>query len=164
MLCKFYVNLLHKICYMNSLYLKYMFSFLFLVHFVTFPNVFASDNDIKPAVYSAEPINEEEMMSVRSSDAFKNFLQVITVEDLTLGKVFYFSVHAKNGNAFDRMVLDLLKDELVMKLQPNQEKIALLVNPQFDINTLIKDAELSEIKLIPITKEAFFGKEQPIQN
>ena len=164
MLCKFYVNLLHKICYMNSLYLKYMFSFLFFLHLVVSPNVFATDNNIKPAVYSAEPINQDEMMTVKSSDAFKSFIQVITEEDITHGKVFYFSVHAKNGNAFDRMVLGLFKDELVMKLHPNQEKIAILVNPQFDINTLIKDAELSEIKLIPITKEVFFGKEETIQN
>lgn len=159
-LCIFCVDLLHKFYNMNSLYIKCLFPIFFSLNLFFLPSVFASDNDIKPAVYSSEPLNEVEISTLQSSEAFKNFIQVINDEDLIKGKVYYFIASAKKGNAFDRLLLGLLKDELVLKLHPNQEKIAILVKPEYDIKSLIKNAELSEIKLIPISKEVFFGKEE----
>jgi hypothetical protein len=136
-----------------------------MILFVKVSEAQTQDSIQREIKYPPIPLTDDELTSIRSNQEFTNFIQVIHKEDLTLeNKVFYFIVNSQNGSSFDRMLISLFKDDLVIKLQPNQEKIAILVKSSFDIEVLKKDAEQSGISLMPITKEAFFSNLDEIKN
>ncbi|MCO5231414.1 MAG: hypothetical protein M9958_09695 [Chitinophagales bacterium] len=133
--------------------MKFLYTFL-LLFFISSIHVFAQSSDDVVA-FRSEPLTDEELSVFKTENYWKKFIQLISSEEEQANAVHYFTVYADNGEAFDRMIIQLYQDPLVLKLQPNQDKIAILTQKSFDINRLVKAALNSGINLTTISKEVF---------
>ncbi|MCZ2393035.1 MAG: hypothetical protein LC105_04150 [Chitinophagales bacterium] len=112
--------------------------------------------------YPPVAITDDERISLKESGFFKQFISMITEEDIAQHKVIYFSVNADNGDAFDRMLFSIYKDKSVIKIQPNQEKLAFVFDNHVNVEQFLKDALESGITLYAISKAEFDGQQVPV--
>lgn len=153
-----FISVLDKISYqflknIKIRKMKFLYTFL-LLFFISSFQVFAQSSD-DVVTFRSEPLTDEELSVFKTENYWKKFIQLISSEEEQANSVHYFTVYADNGEAFDRMIIQLYQNPLVLKLQPNQDKIAILTQKSFDINSLVKAALNSGINMTTISKEVF---------
>lgn len=111
---------------------------------------------VKQKVYlDNTPITSTEQINIEKTPGFAKFLQVITPEEFNTGKVLCYIVDANQSRVSDKLFKYLYEDGNVLKLYPNQNKIALLVNNNFDVALFEQNAKTINVELFKINQQNF---------
>lgn len=111
---------------------------------------------LKQKVYlDNTPVTSTEQLNVEKSPGFAKFIQVITSEEFNTGKVLCYTIDANESRVSDKLFRYLYEDGNVVKLYPNQNKIALLVNNNFDVALFEQNAKTINVELFKINQQNF---------